>query len=141
MCVYGRGDGDSRLMGKTGRRGRPRLLDELVGSLVGFVDANFVHFRLEDRKAQREKKFAPQTFSVFLEPDMVSKTCRDDEDCSTWVNAKDEKFLAKQNRWDVAGVGFCLCLFVYIKTPQGTFKLNTIACVQSKQMPCGAVVK
>lgn len=66
MWVYGRGDGGSRLMGKTGRSRRLRLLDELVGSLVGVVDADFVHFRLEDREAKREKKFAPQTFTIFL---------------------------------------------------------------------------
>lgn len=37
-------------MDKTGRSRVPRLLDELVGSLVCLIDANFVHFRLKDRK-------------------------------------------------------------------------------------------
>lgn len=54
-------------MGKTGKSRRLRLLDELVGSLVGFVDADFVHFRLEDRKVKREKKFAVKSAESFFD--------------------------------------------------------------------------
>lgn len=54
QCVYGCGDRGSRLMDKTGRSRAPRLFDELVGSLVRFIDANFVHVRLTERKETGE---------------------------------------------------------------------------------------
>lgn len=52
-------------MDKTGRSRAPRLFDELVGSLVRFINTNSVHVRLKERKETGEG-LVLQTFTLFL---------------------------------------------------------------------------